>query len=180
MKAAGFSRVSKEKIISEIEKELKVRPTFFVTQHAAVSATALDGLRASLRKAGTRYLAIKGSLGRKAFERAKKKEFIEALDGACGVAFSGGDPVAPSKVLVDFAKNNEAFKIRSGFLNGRLVGAEQIRSLASLPSREVLLSKIVGGIQSPITKIVQVLAGTPRKLVGVLDAIAKKRGASGS
>lgn len=180
MKTTGYSRVSKEKIITEIEKELKARPVFFVVQHAAVSATALDGLRAKLRKAGTRYLAVKGSLGRKAFERAKMTEFTESLDGACGVAFSGSDPVAPSKVLVDFAKANEKFKIQSGFLNGKMMGADQVKALASLPPREVLLSKVVGGIKTPITKIVHVFAGMPRKLVNVLDAVAKKKGASGS
>lgn len=180
MKTTGFSRISKEKIITEIENELKSRPVFFVVQHAKVSATALDGLRAKLRKAGTRYLAIKGSLGRKAFERAKLEQFTESLEGACGVAFSGTDPVAPSKVLVDFAKTNEAFKIRSGYLNGQLMGADQVKALASLPSREVLLSRVVGGIKTPITKIVHVFAGMPRKLVNVLDAIGKKKGASGS
>ena len=180
MKTTGFSRVSKENIIAEIEKELKARTIFFVVQHSTVSATALDGLRAKLRKAGTRYLAAKGSLGRKAFERAKLTQFSDSFEGACGIAFSGTDPVAPSKVLVDFAKANEAFKIRSGFLNGELMGADQIKALASLPSREVLLSRVVGGMKTPITKIVHVLAGIPRKLVNVLDALAKKKGASGS
>lgn len=176
MKTTGFSRVSKEKIINEIEKELKNRPVFFVVQHSTVSASALDGLRAKLRKAGSRYLAVKGSLGRKAFERAKLDQFKDSLEGACGVAFSSADPVAPSKVLVDFAKANEAFKIRSGYLNGQRMDVEQVKALASLPSREVLLSKVVGGIKTPITKIVHVFAGMPRKLVNVLDAIAKKKG----
>lgn len=180
MKATGFSRVSKENIISEIEKELKSRPVFFVVQHSTVSATALDGLRAKLRKAGTRYLAAKGSLGRKAFERAKLPEFAESLEGACGFAFSGNDPVAPSKVLSDFAKANEAFKIRSASLNGKRMTADQVKALANLPSREVLLSKVVGGMKTPITKIVQVFAGVPRKLVYALAAIAKKKGESGS
>ena len=178
MKASGFSRVSKDLIIKQVEKELKSQPIFFVTQHSTVSATSLDKLRAKLRKSNAKYLVVKNRLGKKAFEKANLKEFADGFTGACGITFTAGDPVAPCKILVDFAKENEAFKIQTGYLNGQIVSVEQIKALANLPSREVLLARVVGGIQAPISGFVQVLSGTLRKMVTVIDAIAKQKGNS--
>lgn len=174
MKTTGLSRVSKDLIIRQIEKELKNGKTFFITEHGKVAATSMDKLRAKLRPSKSRYLAIKKSLSAKAFERAKVTG-VENLSGACGITFAGEDPVAPSKILVEFAKENENFKIQLGFLNGELIGADKIKALASLPSREVLLGRIAGQMQAPISRFVGVLSGTMRKVVTVLDGIAKKK-----
>jgi large subunit ribosomal protein L10 len=100
------------------------------------------------------------------------------MEGACGIAFSGGDPVLSSKILVDFSKENEGFKIQTGFMNGAMMGVDQIKVLASLPSREVLIAKVVGTIQAPLARFVGVLSGTVKRVVTVLDAIAKKKGTS--
>ena len=175
MKTTGFSRVSKEHIISEIEQELKKRPTFFVVRHDKVAADKIDKLRSKLRSSQTRYLVVKNSLGQKAFERAKMKDISEHIQGACGIAFTGGDPVLSSKTLMEFAKENEAFKVQAGFLGGRLVSAEQVKFLAGLPSREVILARLFGQMQAPVSSFVNVLAGTLRQLVTVIDAIQKKK-----
>lgn len=175
MKVTGLSRVSKDSIIKDIEKELKKGEPFFVARHDAVSATSIDKLRAKLRGAQTRYFVVKNTLGQKALERAKLKELTGHIQGACGIAFTSGDAVASSKVLMEFAKENENFKVQGGYMQGRLVSVDQIKVLASLPSREVLLSKVVGAMQAPISGFVNVLAGTLRKFVNVVDAIARKK-----
>lgn len=175
MKKTGFSRVSKDLVIQQMETELKSAPVFFITEHGKVEALSMDKLRAKLRPSKSRYFSFKKSLGKKAFERAKITGFEEHFDGACGITFSGTDPVTPSKILVQFAKENEAFKIQAGYLNGQLISVDKIKALASLPSREVLLGKVLGGMQAPISNFVGVLAGTVRKVVTVLDAIAKKK-----
>lgn len=178
MKATGFSRISKENLIREIEKAIKARPAFFVAQHGSVSASALDRLRAKLRQNDTRYLVIKNTLGKKAFERAKLQGVAESLNGACGIAFTNGDVIASSKTLVDFSKENETFKIQTGYFNGEIVSLEKIKMLAGLPPKEVLIAKMVGGLQAPLSKFVGVLSGTIRKIVTVLDAVAKKKGSA--
>jgi len=175
MKTTGFSRVSKELIIAELEKEIKKRPTFFIANHGTVPADKMDKLRAKLRLSQSRYFVVKNTLGQKAFERAKLKEFSEFIHGACGISFTSGDPVLSSKTLMDFSKENESFKVQAGCLNGQVVGLDQIKILASLPSREVLLSKVLGTMQAPIAGFVSVLAGTLRKFVNVVDAIQKKK-----
>lgn len=178
MKATGFSRVSKEILIKEVEKALKSRPTFFITQHGSISASALDKLRAQLRQSDTRYLVVKNTLGKKAFERVKLEGVAESLNGACGIAFTSGDIIASSKTLVNFSKENTTFKIQMGYFNGEIVSADNIKMLAGLPPKEVLIARVVGGIQAPLSKFVGVLAGTIRKIVTVLDAVAKKKGSA--
>ena len=175
MKTTGFSRVSKESLITEIEKEIKKRPTFFIVHHDKVPSNKLDKLRTRLRAVQGRYFVVKNTLGQKAFERAKLTGYTEHIHGACGIAFTSGDPVTSSKALIDFSKENENFKVKVGSLNGRLVGLDQIKVLASLPSREVMLSRVLGTMQAPIAGFVSVLAGTLRKVVTALDAIAKKK-----
>lgn len=178
MKTTGLSRVSKDLIIGELERELKSRPAFFVTQHGTVSGTTMDRLRAKLRLSNSRYIAFKNTLGKKALEKANLEAFTDSMTGACGIAFTSGDIVLSSKTLVDFAKENEGFKIKQGYLNGKIVSADQIKTLASLPPKEVLLSRVLGGMQAPISRFVGVLSGTVRKVVNVLDAIAKKKGSA--
>ena len=178
MKVTGFSRVSKNLIIGEIEKELKKRDIFFVVQHGRTPANLLDKLRAKLRTADSRYLVVKNTLAKKALEKTKLDSFSESIVGACGFAFSGGDPVLSSKILVDFAKENEGFKIQTGIVNGEVLGPDKIKTLAGLPSRKVLLARIAGGMQAPISRFVNVLSGVLRKVVTVLDAIAKKKGSA--
>lgn len=176
MKVTGYSRVSKDLIIARIEKEVKGSPIFFITQYGKISASSLDKLRAKLRLANTSYLVVKNRLGKKSFEKMNLLAFSDKFVGACGIAFAKEDPVSSSKVLVDFAKENESFKVAAGMVNGQILSVEDIKSLASLPSRQVLLGKVVGGIQAPISRFVRVLSGTVSRVVTVLDAIAKKKG----
>lgn len=175
MKETGFSRVSKNLIIRQIEKELDTRPAFFITQHVSVPAVSLDKLRAKLRAANSRYLVVKNSLGRKALEKEKFSGLSEQMTGACGFAFSSGDPVMSSKILIDFAKENEGFKVKSGFIDGALIGVDQVKTLASLPSREALLGQVAGVLQAPIRNLAVVLNASIRSLAVVLNAVSQKK-----
>ena len=176
MKATGFSRVSKNSIISQIEKEIKSHPTFFVARHDTVSATTLDKLRAKLRQSNSRYLVVKKSLGKKALEKANLKNISEVMDGACGIAFTSGDPVTSSKILVDFSKENQGFMIQTGYMDGQVMGADQIKILASLPSKEVLLARIAGGVKTPIARVAMVTKAIVAKVAMLVEALAKKKG----
>ena len=175
MKETGFSRVSKNLIIKQIEKELEARPAFFITQHTSVPAASLDKLRTKLRVANSRYLVVKNSLGRKALKKEKFSTLSEQMTGACGIAFSSGDAVLSSKILIDFAKENEGFKVQSGFIDGAVIAADQVKTLASLPSREALLGQVAGVLQAPIRKLAVVLSASIRSLAVVLNAVSKKK-----
>lgn len=178
MKVEGLSRVSKDLIIKQITRELGNRDSFFVTKQSKVAASSLDKLRSKLRKSGTSYLSVKNSLAKIAFTKAGLEDLKASLEGSCGIAFAGKDAVASCKTLVEFSKENENFKVAAGYLNGQMIGVDQIKVLAALPSREVLIARVVGQMKAPISRLVGVLSGTLRKSVTVLDAIAKKKGSA--
>ncbi|OIO38362.1 MAG: 50S ribosomal protein L10 [Candidatus Omnitrophica bacterium CG1_02_49_16] len=175
MKETGFGRVSKNLIIAQIKKELEGSPAFFITKYAGISSGSLDKLRTKLRGADSRYFVIKNSLGRKALASKKFSPLADEMTGACGIAFSDGDPAVSSKILMEFSKTNEGFKVHSGFVDEAVIGVDQVKVLASLPPKEVLIARVVGGVQAPISRFVRVLSGAVRRVVTVLDAIAKKK-----
>ncbi len=175
MKVTGLSRVAKDSIIRAIVTELKNKPDFFIAQHGTLSAPSVDKLRAKLRNAQCNYFAVKNSLGKKALDQVKLSQLSDCFTGSSGIVFSSGDPAASSKVLMDFAKENEVFKIQKAFIQGQVLGLEQVKVLANLPSREVLIARIMGGVQAPMSRMAGTVSGVFRKMVTALDAIAKKK-----
>jgi large subunit ribosomal protein L10 len=97
------------------------------------------------------------------------------LEGPTAVAFSSEDPIAPAKILTEAMRTSKTFKIKGGVLQGRVVGLEDIKALADLPSREQLLAQVVGSFQAPIAGLVNVLAGNIRNLAYVVEAIRKQK-----
>ena len=97
------------------------------------------------------------------------------VDGAVGVSLSGEDIIATCKALVDFTKVHEKLKLKGAYLDGKNISPARIKELASLPTRDVLIAQVVGGIKSPITGFVNVLGGVLRKFLYCLDAIKAKK-----
>ena len=101
------------------------------------------------------------------------------MSGTTALAISTTDPVAPAKVLSDFQKEInktvKTFNIKAGILDGKVIDAEGVKALAELPSREVLLAKLAGTMQAPISGLVSVMAGTIRKFVYAVDAVRQQK-----
>ncbi|MBE6928827.1 MAG: 50S ribosomal protein L10, partial [Ruminococcaceae bacterium] len=101
----------------------------------------------------------------------------EHLNGTTALAISPSDPVAAAKVLSEFAKkSNGSFTIKAGFVDGKVINADEVKALADLPSREVLVAQVLGGLNAPISGFVNVLNGNLRGLVVALNAIAEQKG----
>jgi large subunit ribosomal protein L10 len=107
-------------------------------------------LRKLLREANIEFQVIKNSLTRRATAQTELTELDEHLTGPTAIAFSNDDLVAPAKILTDFAKKNDALKVKGGVVEGRVVDFEQIKALASLPSRDGLLSMLLSVLQAPV------------------------------
>ena len=97
------------------------------------------------------------------------------LQGSTAIAISKEDYVAAAKILSDFAKEHEFFQVKSGYIDGKLIDKSEVTRLAKLPSREVLIAQVLGGLNSPITGFATVLNGTLKGLVVALNAIAEKK-----
>jgi large subunit ribosomal protein L10 len=125
-----------------------------------------------------RYKVIKNTLAKRAVEQAGMPELGSFLAGPNGWATHDSDQVATAKVLSDFAKDNEKLQLRAGYMEGRVISIEEIHALAKLPSREVLLSQVLGALQSPLAGFAGVCSALLRGVVTVVDAYRKQRSES--
>lgn len=175
MEKQGYGKLTKEKMIKELLTDLKERPDFFITNYMGSSVADLENVRKSLRPSSSSYFVVKNSILNVVLDQLKIEDLKKLVDGGVGLSLSGGDYLATTKALVNFAKTHEKFQIKGAYIDGKLIGVDKIKEMAALPSREALLSQVVGGIKAPITGFVMVLSGVVRKFVYVVDAVRTSR-----
>lgn len=141
---------AKQQAVTEIADKLRESATTVVADYRGLNVTQVTELRKQLREAGVEFQVLKNSLVRRATAAAELTELDEVLTGPTAIAFSREDAVAPAKIINDFAKKNEALEIKGGVVEGRVVGVDQIKELAALPSREGLLSMLLSVLQAPV------------------------------
>jgi large subunit ribosomal protein L10 len=167
----ALTREQKEEILQEYAQRLGRAQVMVWANHRGLTVPKIQELRGQLRPVGAEAVVVKNTLMRLALERAHLPAHPEMMRGPCVVTFVGGEIAATTKVLTGFARANESvFQIMGGVVGGKLATAEQIRSLTALPSREVMLARVLGGLQAPITGFVGTLAAVLRGLVNVLNA----------
>lgn len=135
----------------------------------------MNDLRKRLRAEAVEYRVVKNTLLARASEGTGVSAIRDKFKGPVAVAMSYSDPVAPAKILTGFAKENDRLEIKFGVLDGKILTAEGIKALSSLPSREVLLSQMLSLMNAVPTGFVRVLAAVPQKFMGVLNALREKR-----
>jgi large subunit ribosomal protein L10 len=140
----------KQQSVEEIASKLRGSVTTVVADYRGLNVAQVTELRKQLREAGIEFQVLKNSLVRRATASAELTELDEILTGPTAIAFSKDDAVAPAKILNGFAKKNEALKLKGGVVEGRVVGVDQIKALADLPSREGLLSMLLSVLQAPM------------------------------
>ncbi len=172
---AKIGKTCKEYMIKELTAKLKDNPSVFVTDCTGLSVADIRKLRGSLKPSKTSYMVIKNSLGKIALKNANEEALVPYIEGTIGLALSNLDPSAVSKALLGFAKESDKLKVKCGILDGKFIDAADIKALSQLPSREVLLARLFGGMKSPITGFVRVLHGTSGKFVYAINAIKEKK-----
>jgi large subunit ribosomal protein L10 len=142
-----------------------------LTDYRGLTTAELTALRQKLREAGIEYRVVKNSLAQFAARQAGMDDLASSFEGPVAVAVGYGEIPAAAKALDDYIRTTKSIlSIKGGFLEERLLSAKEVENLAKLPSREVLISQVIAGIQSPITGLVNVLAGPIRGLTGILQA----------
>jgi len=172
-----LKKSGKEEIVVKLAEKLNSAKAAFLADYRGLNVDQVNQLRGELRKAGVDYRVVKNTLLRLASKDTGLTCLDPFLEGPTAIAIAGDDPVAPAKVLSDFAKANTKFELKAGALDGRLLSVEDIKALADLPSREVLLAKMLGSLNAPAGNFVGVLAAIPRSLVQVLAAIQDQKAA---
>ena len=165
----------KKQIVSGLAEGLKAARTGVIVDYKGITVEDDTKLRGQLRESGSQYKVVKNTLLRLALKEAGIEGLDGVLKGTTALAVNKEDYVAPAKVLAGFAEKHETFTIKAGFIDGKSASADEIRRLASLPSKEVLIAQALSGLNAPITGFVTALNGTIRGLVVALNAIAEKQ-----
>ncbi|MBU1146964.1 MAG: 50S ribosomal protein L10 [Candidatus Omnitrophica bacterium] len=174
---AKLSMECKKMMVEEISSRLNDSDTMIVTNYKGLSAQALNELRRELRGVSGEYVVVKDSMLKRALASEHSKKIVELVEGEVGIAVDRkGDASYILKVLVKFAKDHKIMQIRGGIVNGGSVSTDDIKQLASLPSREVLLAKLANVLNAPIQGLAGALNAIICKLAYVLNAVKDKKG----
>ena len=156
----------------------KAKAAFFA-DYKGLTVEQVNELRKRLRAHNVKVKVIKNNLARLAVKEAKLGEnadkLLDTVVGPTMVAFANGDPAAAAKVIQKFVEENEVFGLKESLLGTQRLTTKQVEELSKLPSREVLLAKLLGQLNAPVQSFVGVLAAVPRSLVQVLAAIEEKK-----
>lgn len=166
---------SKISVVDEIKEKIDSAESIVLVNYRGLTVEAATELRKQLRENGVDYKVYKNTMMRRAFDDLNFEGMEEYLVGPSAVAFGLEDAVAPAKIIAEFAKENEAIEIKAGVVEGKIIDAKGVEALAKLPSKEVLIAQVLGGLNAPIQGFANVLTGNLRGLAVVLNAIAEKR-----
>ncbi len=166
---------AKKAQVAEIIEALKGATTGVLVDYRGLTVEEDTKLRNDLRAAGVKYFVVKNTLLRLAAKETGLDELDSILHGPTALAISE-DAVAPAKVIADFAKENEKFEIKSGFMDGKVMSIDEIKTLAKTPSKETLIAKMMGSLNSPISGLARLLSTIAEGGVEISDLIAKKAG----
>lgn len=160
--------------VAELKDRIEGSDALLLTEYRGLSVSEITELRRSLAEGGTRFQVVKNTLMRRAVTDAGVAELEVLLEGPSAVAFVEGDPVAAAKSVVDAAKKYPTLVLKGGFMDGKMLSADDAKALASLESREVMLSKIAGLMKSEMSKAAALFVGAQSKFVSLLEAYKEK------
>ena len=160
--------------VKNLTEKFKTMKGLILTEYHGLKVEEIAELRSKLRPLASEYAIVKNTLSKIAFKEIGI-EASENFSGPTALVIENGDIISPLKVVVEFSKTHAKLKIKSGFLEKKFVDSSFIVKLSSLPSREVLITRMLNGLNAPITGLVNVLVSNMRGFVKVLDAIIRKQ-----
>ena len=164
----------KRAVVAELSELLARSTIAILTVPTGMTMADMTDLRRRLREVGVEFHVVKNTLARIASRQVGKDALDSLLSGPTAIVFGYGDEVEPARVLLDFSRAAKMdIRIKGGILHSRVLSAEQVRQLAYLPAREVLLAQLLGGLQAPLSRLVWVLKGN---MVGLLNVLEARKG----
>jgi large subunit ribosomal protein L10 len=170
----GLNLEQKKAVVAEVSAQVAKAQAIIVAEYRGLEVGVMTDLRAKARKAGVYLRVMKNTLVRRAVKDTPFDKLAEKMVGPLVYGISS-DPVAGAKVLNDFAKANERFVIKAGGLPNSVISAKEVTALANMPSREQLLSILLGTMQAPVVKFVQTLNEVPGRFVRTLAAVRDQK-----
>ena len=155
----------KQAYVEQLAEKLNSSVAGVVVSYKGISVADDTMLRRKMREAGVEYSVVKNTMLRRAAEKVGLNELDSVLEGSTALAVSAGDHVAAAKILCEYAEKNKSFEIKAGFVEGKVINKAEVEELAKMPPKEVLVAKVLGGLNAPITGFVGVLHANLRGLV---------------
>ncbi|MDR0355471.1 MAG: 50S ribosomal protein L10 [Deltaproteobacteria bacterium] len=172
-----MDKQKKKTVVSVLLDDLKNVKAIYVTDFNSLPVDAMVSLRNKIRECGGQYKVVKNTLIKLAAKDHPLEKLNDLLVGNNGLGMTDSDPAVLAKVMQDFAKEQSKFVVKGGLLDGKVLDPAQVKALASLPSREILLSTMLGALQAVPTSLARVLAAVPQKLLYALTALKDKKDA---
>jgi large subunit ribosomal protein L10 len=176
-----MNRQEKQVLIDDLKQQFEGSAHAIVVDFKGLSVPAVTEFRRKVRQSGSKYRVVKNTLALRALKNTPLEGLAPQFDGTTGVAYTGQDPVALAKVLVDFAKDNPSLVVKAGLVSGgQILDAEGVKALSTMPSLVELRAKLLGLMAAPASRLVRLLATPQTQTVRVLHARAEKGGAGES
>ena len=165
----------KKKIVDNLNQRFSKSAIVIVSDYKGLDVSTINDLRRKLREENIEFQVVKNSLLVRAAEQTDVDLIKDQFKGPNAVALSYTDPVAPAKVLTNFAKDHEELEIKGGVLNGQVLELNDIKTLSAMPSRDQLLGKLVSTLNAVPASFVRTLSEIPKKLLYVLLAVKEQK-----
>lgn len=165
----AVTRAKKTEQVEKLGKDLKNVSSLIVTTYSKLKVSQDYELRKALRSSGAKYTVVKNTLAELASKGTKAEEVLKNLSGVTSIAYTSGDPVALAKALSKYAKDNPEFTFKAGVVEGRVVSINEIKALATMPSKEELYAKLLFLMNAPAQRLVTVMNAVGRNLAVVVD-----------
>jgi large subunit ribosomal protein L10 len=170
-----MNKTERQETVESLTEQFRGSPNLYVTDFSGLNVLRLTEFRRRLRAAGVSYVVVKNTLAQRALAANSVTALDDYLAGPTGLVLAGRDPVPAAKVLADFVREFEKPAIKIGLVDGRAVTSDQVKRLASLPPRDVLLSQLAGAMQAPVAQLGGLLNGILYQMVGALEALRAQR-----
>src|SRR5262245_14668874 len=176
-----MDKQQKERIVAELTERLRASDTLIVADYRGLTMPQVDALRTELLNHGAKFRVVKNTLTRRAAEEAGAEHLLALLEGPTAIAFleSDGDPVAVAKALRQASRDTQVIEVRGGVIQGRTMSADEVGTLATLPSLEVLRGQVLGAVTAPLMTILGLFNAPLQNLVGLIDARIEQLEAQG-
>ena len=170
----AVTRAKKNEQVEKLGSDLKNVSSLVVATYSKLTVAQDYELRKTLRSSGAKYRVVKNTLAERAAKGTKAEEVLKGLSGVSSIAYTEGDPVAMAKALAKYAKDNPEFTFKAGVVEGRVVSIKEIESLATMPSKEEIYSKLLFLINAPAQRLVTVMNAVGRDVAVVLNQAVKE------
>ena len=163
----------KKQAVADLAELLKNSQAGVVVNYQGITVDADTKMRKALREAGVKYMVLKNTMTGRACEEVGLGDMKQYLSGMTAIAVGGEDPIAPAKILKEYDEKIESFNILAGYLDGKVIDKPTVMDLADTPSKEVLISKFLGSIQSPLYGLAYAIQSIIDKQEGGAEAAAE-------